>query len=62
MLATYVYNHYNICNIMIYFCNNRMKHLQHTSKTSETFEVYTCNMHVSQCGLLRCLHWGTAAM
>jgi hypothetical protein len=54
-LATYVYNHCNICNIsiyfcnicniLIYFCNIHMKHLQHTPKTAETFEIYTCNMH-----------------
>ena len=44
-LATYVYNHCNMCNIPIYFCNIRMKHLKHISKTSETFEMYTCNMH-----------------
>jgi hypothetical protein len=29
-LATYVWNHRNICNILIYFQNIRMKHLQHT--------------------------------
>jgi hypothetical protein len=40
-LATYVDNHYNICNISIYFCNIHMKHLQHTS---ETYETDTCNM------------------
>jgi hypothetical protein len=39
--ATYVYNHYNICNISIYFYNIHMKHLQHTS---ETIETYSCNM------------------
>jgi hypothetical protein len=31
-LATYVYNHCNICNISIYFCNTHIKHLQHTLK------------------------------
>jgi hypothetical protein len=40
-LATYVYNHCNICNISVSFCNIHMKHLQHTSETSET---YSCNM------------------
>ena len=40
-LATYVYNHYNMCNISIYFYNIHMKHLQHTS---ETLETYVCNM------------------
>ena len=33
-----MYNHCNICNITIYFCNIHMKHLQHTYKTSETLE------------------------
>jgi len=47
MLATYVYNHCNIYNIPIYFCNIRMKYLQRTSKTSETLERYACNMHFS---------------
>jgi hypothetical protein len=37
--ATYVYRHSNICNIQI-------KHLQHTSKTVETFETYNCNMRI----------------
>ena len=40
-LATYVYSHCSICNIPIYFCNTDIKHLQHTSETSET---YVCNM------------------
>jgi hypothetical protein len=26
-LATYMYNHCNMCNITIYFCNIHMKHL-----------------------------------
>jgi hypothetical protein len=43
-LATYVYNQCNICNIPIYFCNIRMKHLQHLDETSETHETYFCNM------------------
>jgi hypothetical protein len=38
-LATYVYNHCNICNIPMYFCNIHMKHLQHTYETSETLET-----------------------
>jgi hypothetical protein len=42
MLATCVYNH---CNIPIYFCNICVKQLKHTSKASETFQMYTCNMH-----------------
>jgi hypothetical protein len=37
-----VCNHYNICNILIYFYNIHLKQLQHTSETSETLE--TCNM------------------
>ena len=28
-LETYVYRHYNTCNISIYFCNIKMKHLKH---------------------------------
>jgi alpha-N-acetylglucosamine transferase len=27
-LETYVYNHSNMCNILIYFCNIKMKHSQ----------------------------------
>ena len=42
--ATYVYNHCNICNIQIYFCNIHTKHLQHISETSETIKTYACNM------------------
>jgi hypothetical protein len=34
----------HICSISIYFCNIDVKHLQHTSKTSETLETYSCNM------------------
>jgi len=41
MLATYVYNHINICNIPIYFYNIRMKH---TSEITETHETWACNM------------------
>jgi hypothetical protein len=51
-----VYNHYNICNISICFCNIRIKHLQHTSKTSETFRMYACNMHQVPCSLRHRLH------
>jgi hypothetical protein len=36
--ATCVYNHFNMCNIMIYFCNIHLKHLRHTSET------YSCDM------------------
>jgi hypothetical protein len=42
-LATYVYNHYNMCNIPIYFYNIRMKHLQRTSKT---FVWNICNIPI----------------
>jgi hypothetical protein len=41
-LATYVYNHCNMCNIPFYFFNIHMKYLQHTSETSETLEIYAC--------------------
>jgi hypothetical protein len=43
-LATYVYNHCNICNILIYFCNIHMKHLKHISETTKTLKTYACNM------------------
>jgi hypothetical protein len=43
--CNYVYNHCNICNIPIYFCNIHLKLLQHTS---ETLEINTCNMHFQQ--------------
>ena len=43
-LATYVYNHCNICSIPIHFCNIYMKHLQHTSETYEILETYACNV------------------
>jgi hypothetical protein len=36
-----VYNYFNICNFPIYFYNIFLKHLQHTS---ETLEIYACNM------------------
>ena len=48
-LATYVYNHCNICNILIYFCNIRVKHL-YTSEIFETLEIYACNMQF-QCNI-----------
>jgi hypothetical protein len=41
-----MYNHCNICNILIYFCNIRVKHLY----ISETFETYACNMRF-QCNI-----------
>jgi hypothetical protein len=43
-LETYMYNHCHMSNILIYFCNIGIKHLQHVSKTSETLETYVCNM------------------
>jgi hypothetical protein len=43
-LATYVYSYYNICNIPIYFCNIDIQHLQRISETSETLEIYSCNI------------------
>ena len=43
-LETYVYSHYNMRNIPIYFRNIDVQHLQHTSKTSETLETYYYNM------------------
>ena len=39
-----MYNHCNLCNIPIYFCNIVIKHLQHTSETSKTLKTYACNM------------------
>ena len=44
-IETYVYSHCNMCNILIYFCNIDIKHLQHTSETSEILETNACNMH-----------------
>jgi hypothetical protein len=35
-LTTYVYNHCNICNISIYFCNISLKHLKHLKQTFAT--------------------------
>jgi hypothetical protein len=43
-LATDVYSHCNICNILIYFHNIYIKHLQYTYGTSETLETCACNM------------------
>jgi hypothetical protein len=34
-----------MCNTLIYFYNIYMKHLQHTSKTYETLEIYACNAY-----------------
>jgi hypothetical protein len=46
-LATYIYSHCNIRNILIYFCNIHMKYLQHTSETSETLETDVYSMRFS---------------
>jgi hypothetical protein len=43
-LETYVYSHCNMCNISIYFCNIKMKQLQHLDETYETLETYASNM------------------
>ena len=43
-LETYVYSHCNMCNILIYFCNIKMKYLQHPDETSEIFETYSCKI------------------
>ena len=37
-LKTYVYSHHNMCNILIYFCNIKMIHLQYPDETSETLK------------------------
>ena len=39
LFNTCVYNHSNICNIQIHFCNIHMKQLQHKSEISETLET-----------------------
>jgi hypothetical protein len=45
-LETYMYSHYNMCNIPIYFCNINIQRLQHISlKLLKHFELYICNMH-----------------
>jgi hypothetical protein len=41
IFETYVYSHYNMCNISIYFCNIHIQHLQHNS---EILEIYYCNI------------------
>jgi hypothetical protein len=33
-----------MCNILIYFCNIKIKQLQDLDKTSKTLETYPCNM------------------
>jgi hypothetical protein len=34
-----MYSRWNICNILIYFCNIHMKHLQHAYETLKTLET-----------------------
>jgi hypothetical protein len=46
-LETYVYSHYNMCNILISFCNIDIQHFQRTSETSETLEIYSYNIRFS---------------
>jgi len=48
-----MYNHNNLCNIEIYFCNIQMKHLQHEFETSETRSKHAyraiaiiCHIHI----------------
>jgi hypothetical protein len=48
-LETYVYSHYNMCNIPIYFCNIDLQHLQHTSKTLETIAICTFSVASACC-------------
>jgi hypothetical protein len=45
---TLVTDLYSICNILLYFCNIHLKHLQHTSKTYKTLETYACNIRFEQ--------------
>jgi hypothetical protein len=51
-----VNNHHNICNILIYFCNIRMKQLKHTSKTTKTLETWACNMSEKRLETLETQH------
>jgi hypothetical protein len=59
-LETYVYSHCNVCNILIYFCNIHIKHLQHISKNLKHLKHILTTCDVSQCGLLRRMQWGAA--
>jgi hypothetical protein len=54
-LATYVYNHCNIYNILIHFCNIRMKtcnirlkHLKHLKHTLATYAFRTTSSYCSR--------------
>jgi hypothetical protein len=48
-LETYMYSHCNMCNITVYFCNIKMKHLQHLDETSKTLEHTKLATCVAQC-------------
>jgi hypothetical protein len=48
---TYVYSHCNMYNIPIYFRNIDIKHLQHTSETSETLNIRLQHALSAQCHL-----------
>jgi hypothetical protein len=50
ILKTYVYSHYNMCNISLYFFNIKMKYLQHPDETSETLETYSCTWDAASIG------------
>ena len=41
-LKTYVYSHYNMCNILIYFCNKPLKYLKHLKHA-----IATCTFTVA---------------
>jgi hypothetical protein len=55
-----MYNHYNIYNIQIYFCNIRMKQLKHTSEKTETLKTCACNMSEKRPETLGTQHHRTA--
>jgi len=40
----------------IYFCNIKMKQLQHPSETSETLKTYICNIGEGKAGLVDFSH------
>jgi hypothetical protein len=51
---TYVYSHYNMCNIMICFCNIKIKHLQYPDEKHQKHlkhKVATCTAQMSSCCL-----------
>jgi hypothetical protein len=52
-LKLYVYNHYNMCNIPIYFCNINIQHLQIPLKLLKylKYTLATCDFPSS---LVRC--------